>query len=333
MGLERKLETSLEPWLCYYCGQCSEQCPRQAAPGETMMSIRRWLISKYDLTGIAGLFFRSKVAEILTVILVALLTGIFLLYYGFTFGNINIYDGPNAFLESTFIHRFDLIIGSVLGIFLLVNAIRMWYLIMIKGNTIPTPWWLYIKQIYLLPWHFFSQKRYAECETTNSDHVHMPWLVHLGLMVGYVLMLILVMAFLPVLQQGPEIEWSVHLFGYLATIGLIGGSVYFIYSRRKRLQIQYQKSHSTDWVFIILLAIITLTGLTQHILHRSGLIEAANIIYVLHLMSVVPWLLRMPFSKWAHLIYRPLAMYFAAIWAEAYELQHYPQNIIPITQN
>ena len=23
MGLEKKLETSLEPWLCYYCWQCS----------------------------------------------------------------------------------------------------------------------------------------------------------------------------------------------------------------------------------------------------------------------------------------------------------------------
>jgi len=333
MGLERKLETSLEPWLCYYCGQCSEQCPREAAPGETMMSIRRWLIARYDLTGIAGLFFRSKVAEILAIIIVALLTGIFFLYYGFTFGNIKIYDGPNAFLESSFIHKFDLILGSVLGIFLLINALRMWYLIMVKGNIIPTPWWLYIKQIYLLPWHFFSQKRYAKCESTNSNNVHMPWLVHLGLMIGYVLMLILVMVFLPALQQGPEIQWSVHIFGYLASIGLIGGSVYFIYSRRKKQQIQYQKSHSTDWVFIILLGIIIITGVTQHILHRSGLFEAANIVYVVHLMSVVPWLFRMPFSKWAHLIYRPLAMYFAAIWAEAFELQNYPQNVIPITQN
>ena len=54
MGLEQKIETTLEPWLCYYCGQCSTQCPREADPGETMMSLRRWLISRYDLTGLAG---------------------------------------------------------------------------------------------------------------------------------------------------------------------------------------------------------------------------------------------------------------------------------------
>jgi hypothetical protein len=47
------------------------------------------------------------------------------------------------------------------------------------------------------------------------------------------------------------------------------------------------------------------------------LYELANITYIVHLMCVVPWLLRMPFSKWAHLVYRPLAMYFAAIRRDA----------------
>ncbi len=53
MGLEQKLEGELEPWLCYYCGECSDQCPRDAEPGETMMSLRRWLTSRYDFTGIS----------------------------------------------------------------------------------------------------------------------------------------------------------------------------------------------------------------------------------------------------------------------------------------
>ncbi len=51
MGLEKRLRSSIEPWLCYYCGQCSDQCPRGAEPGETMMSMRRWLTAQYDFTG------------------------------------------------------------------------------------------------------------------------------------------------------------------------------------------------------------------------------------------------------------------------------------------
>jgi ferredoxin len=330
MGLDKKLETTIEPWLCYYCGQCSEQCPREAEPGETMMSIRRWLISQYDVTGIASQFFRSKLTEILAIVLAALLTGAFLLYYGVSGGNIQIYDGEGAFLPSTFIHKFDLTIGVIVAIFLLINALRMWYLIMIKGAGIPHPWWLYLKELYQLPWHFFTQKRYAECESKSNHPFFMPWFIHLGLMLGYVTMLILVMVYIEKLQAGPDIQWSVHAFGYLASIGLIAGTVYFIRNRMQKNYIQFKKSHSTDWVFVILLFLIVITGIAQHILHRTGLYEGANIVYVIHLMCVVPWLLRMPFSKWAHLIYRPLAMYFAAIRRDALALQEKPAYAFPI---
>lgn len=322
MGLEERIETSLEPWLCYYCGQCSEQCPREADPGETMMSLRRWLISRYDITGIARQFFISKIREILTVAIIAFFTGAYLVFFGLTNGNLGVYDGDGAFLPSSFIHSFDLTIGGIMAFFLLIGALRMWHLTMIKGMMIPTPWWLYLKEILELPFHFFTQKRYAGCENNAKLKIHMPWLIHLGLMLGYVIMLLLVMAFIEKLQAGPQIQWSVHIFGYLATIGLLSGTIYFIRQRkRKSAYIQYKKSHSTDWMFIILLFIIVVTGVVQHVFHRVGLVEYANVTYVIHLMAVVPWLLRMPFSKWAHLIYRPLAMYFATIRRAAYNRQ------------
>ena len=46
LGLERRLLESTDPWLCYYCGQCSDTCPRQAEPGELMMAARRWLTAR-----------------------------------------------------------------------------------------------------------------------------------------------------------------------------------------------------------------------------------------------------------------------------------------------
>lgn len=158
----------------------------------------------------------------------------------------------------------------------------------------------------------------------------MPWIIHLFLMLGYVIMLVLVMAFIEQLQLGPDIFWPVHIFGYAATIGLLIGTIYFIQSRTlKTSQVQYKKSHSTDWVFVILLFIIVVTGILQHIFHRTGLLEAANITYVIHLMAVVPWLLRMPFTKWAHMVYRPLAMYFADILRDAIRIQEKKEHRIP----
>jgi ferredoxin len=330
MGLSMKIETTLEPWLCYYCGQCSTQCPRDADPGETMMSLRRWLISRYDFTGIATRFFKSIRTEILAVVIIALLTGIFLAYYGISGGSIHIYDGEGAFLPSTFIHKFDLTIGAILGVFLVLNAIHMWYLVMIRGTTFTVPWWLYLKELYQLPWHFFTQKRYSECEKKQKHPFFMPWFIHLGLMLGYVTMLVLVMVFIEQLQAGPEIQWSAHIFGYLATVGLTAGTIYFIRNRIRKNYVQYKKSHGTDWVFVILLFVILVTGIGQHVFHRTGLLEMANIAYVIHLMFVVPWLLRMPFTKWAHLIYRPLAMYLAAIRRDALARQEVPLDSQPV---
>ena len=330
MGLDRKIESSLEPWLCYYCGQCSEQCPREADPGETMMSLRRWLISRYDITGIARQFFKSRLVEILSVLVIALFTGIFLLYYGFSGGSILIYDGEGAFLPSKFIHKFDLTLGAILAGFLVINAIRMWYLVMIAGTQFKVQWWLYLEELYQLPWHFFTQKRYSQCEMKSKHTFYMPWFIHLGLMLGYVTMLVLVMVFIEQLQSGPAIKWSVHIFGYIATIGLLAGTIYFIRKRTKKNYVQYKKSHSTDWVFVILLFIIVLTGIAQHVFHRTGLNEWANITYVIHLMFVVPWLFRMPFSKWAHMIYRPLAMYFASIRKNALARQEEITQFHPV---
>jgi hypothetical protein len=130
-------------------------------------------------------------------------------------------------------------------------------------------------------------------------------------------MLVIVMVFIEKFQAGPDIQWSVHIFGYLASIGLIIGTIYFIRKRFQKNYVQYKKSHSTDWMFVVLLFLIVMTGIAQHLFHRTGLLVEANITYIIHLMCVVPWLLRMPFSKWAHLVYRPLAMYFAAIRKDA----------------
>jgi hypothetical protein len=240
------------------------------------------------------------------------LTGAGLLVYGFWQGDIRAYDGPGAFLPSAGIHIFDLAVGGVMFLFLAANALRMWWLIM-DPRAAGVPWGLYAKKIPVLPWHFFTQKRYAECESGQPGVVHIPWLMHLGIVLGYVTMLLLVMVFLDPLQAGPQIQWSIHVFGYLASIGLAAGTMYMLHARLKRTRVQYARSQGSDWIFVALLFVITVTGIVQHVLHRGGLPVAANIVYVLHLMVVVPWLLRMPFSKWSHMLYRTLAMYFADI--------------------
>jgi ferredoxin len=326
MGLERKLEGSLGPWLCYYCGQCSEQCPRGAEPGETMMSLRRWLLSRYDFTGLAKHLYRSWKLEVGFTFLVFLGTVAGLLAFGASRGNIAVYDGPGAFLATASIHTFDVALAAAVVAFLAINAGRMWWLTLLRNQRVSVPWWLYVKRFYLLPFHFFTQMRYAKCGTKR------PWLIHLGLMVGYVTMLVLIMAFLEAMQSGPAIQWSVHAFGYAATVLLLGASLYMIVVRLSKAAAQSLHTHSSDWIFLVLLVIVVSTGAVQHLLHRMGQPMAANVAYVIHLSAVVTWFSRYPFTKWSHIIYRPLGMYFSELQREALLLRSAAPSVASVPE-
>ena len=81
LGQKEKILKSPEPWLCYYCGDCSTRCPRGADPGETMMVLRRYLTSLYDWTGFARKFYTSETFEIAAVAIVGILVGIGLIIF------------------------------------------------------------------------------------------------------------------------------------------------------------------------------------------------------------------------------------------------------------
>jgi ferredoxin len=310
MGLEKPLRSALDPWLCYYCGNCSEQCPRGAEPGETMMGLRRWLTAEYDFTGISRVLYRSWSSELAAVLSLAAITGLGFLGFGFLRGggNLSVYDGPGAFLPAHAIHVFDWTMGILLGLLLAINCVRMWYFSMRNDQALPVPFSMYVRYLAVLPLHFFTQKRFRECENKA------PWANHFVLMLSYLTMLTLIMVFLKDMQAGPKVNWYVHTFGYLSAIGLVTTSILAVRGRLKKDEAYHKHSHESDWMFLGLLLFVSITGIVQHLLHRAGLPMAANITYVIHLMGVVPMLaLEVPFSKWSHLAYRPLAIYFSQL--------------------
>jgi quinone-modifying oxidoreductase, subunit QmoC len=310
MGLEDRLRSSLDPWLCYYCGDCSEQCPRGADPGETMMSMRRWLTAQYDFTGISRLFYRSPATQVAAMLGIAIATGAGFVAYALLRGggSLSAYDGPQAFLPERAVHLFDWAMGGALFALLLVNCLRMWSFTM-RGDRAPrVPASAYLRHALLLPLHFFTQRRYRQCKNTG------PWGVHLALMLSYVTMLVLIVFFLPEMQHGPEVRWGVHVFGYLATIGLLVGTILALRGRLERRAAHHKHSHASDWIFLVMLLALAVTGIVQHLLHRAGLPAAANVAYLVHLMIIAPFeITQVPFGKWSHMAYRPLAIYLARV--------------------
>jgi ferredoxin len=309
MGLRQRLLSSPDPWLCYYCGECSETCPKQAEPAETQMAVRRWLTAQYDWTGLARLFYTSKFWEVGSVLLMAVLV---LVGFG-------LFHGPvitervtlNTFAPVETIHILDWIMAGMLIIFLGTNILRMHNFILSEvpeGMKVPIS--AYMKELWQLPYHFATQRKYSQCDPRG------PWVKHLILVAGYVTMLILIVLFLPWFQTDAiyPIYHPQRWIGYLATLALLYGAGAALYGRFKRQSQMHRFSHLSDWMFPVLLLVGAVTGILVHTFRYSGMALATYWMYAIHLAAMAPMLiLEVPFGKWAHLAYRPLAIYFQAV--------------------
>lgn len=332
IGEENEIQGSVKPWLCYYCGECSTTCPRQANPGELMMALRRYLTSKYDWTGISRKMYTSKAMEIGAIaFLAAVILVLFILFHGPMTTELTAEGGVklNTFAPWKQIELGDWIMAGLLLFFLSSNVINMYFKILRKDKSLKIPFKLYLIEIKNFFIHLFTQREFRRC-TDETEISKKPgktktyWLVHWFLMTSYAIMLVLIIVFLRWFQTDNIYSWwhPQRLLGYYATIGLLIGIIYFTYSRIKKNSEKSTFSHYTDWTFLILLFLTTVTGILVHIFRVTGLPYATYITYVIHIMVLFPMLMiEVPFSKWSHLAYRPIAIYFNNIRMEAIKLK------------
>jgi quinone-modifying oxidoreductase subunit QmoC len=70
------------------------------------------------------------------------------------------------------------------------------------------------------------------------------------------------------------------------------------------------------------LFMIAVTGILIHIFRINGMAQATYITYAIHLAFEVPMVVTfVAFSKWSHLAYRPIAIYFSNLKKSARKLQ------------
>lgn len=326
LGLDSEIQSSVDPWLCYYCGDCSTSCPRKADPANLMMALRRYLVSKYDWTGISKRIYTSVKFELGILFFIAslVLTG-FIVFHGEMTTQLTSQGGVklNTFAPWQVIEMVDWTMAAFLAFFLLSNVANMYYKIVIKGSTQKIPFKLHFTKAYELIVHFISQKRLTECDTEKisvreklKQGKLTYWLMHLFLMTGYVTLFIMIVGFLGWFQTDEIHAWyhPQRLLGYYGTFGLISGIIYFSVLRIKKSNEKSKKSHFTDWTFLILLMLTSVTGILVHFFRVNGMPYATYITYVIHMMVLIPMLIiEVPFSKWSHLAFRPFAVYFSAL--------------------
>lgn len=290
IGDEDDLKASLKPWLCYYCGECTSNCPREAKPGELMMSLRRWLTSVYDWTGLSGLLYKSLPLSIVAFVLVALAVIGFSISEGFNLEKI-MHVG----------HYFEMIaIGTVFAIILLPNLIRMWYFVILKPK-VKVSLKTYITSLGELFVHMFTQKRALGC-----DDNQLRWFEHFILVLGYLALLFTTVF----LNWFSATNLFVIILGYVESAIIFVVTIDFVSSRIKKSKEVSKHSQPSDWFFVIWLLLMGLTAFLVRLFIDVHILEKNGWMYLFHLIVLAQWaIIIVPFGKWTHFLYRSFAMY------------------------
>ncbi len=295
LGLEDEIRSSLKPWECYYCGECSRECPRKANPGELMMSLRRWLTAQYDWTGLSGLLYRSLTLTVTALLLVA--AGVFLFAR-------TVHFDAEALLHTG--HRFEMLaIATVFLVIFIPNLFRMWYYTIVK-NGVKAPVKRYLTTLSELFVQMFTQKRARDCDGKDNFR----WLEHLVLVFAY-LSLLFTTVFLNWFGTG---SLFIIVLGYVESFLIFVITGHFVSGRIKRNKALNTFSQPSDWLFVIWLLLMGLTAFLVRLFIDLQILEANIWIHLIHLTLLAQWaLIIVPFGKWTHFLYRSFGLYFVKI--------------------
>ncbi|MEM2604708.1 MAG: hypothetical protein QW353_07425, partial [Candidatus Korarchaeum sp.] len=117
----------------------------------------------------------------------------------------------------------------------------------------------------------------------------------------------------PEVPEPPLVTNTARVLGIIGGI-LLMGSVYYLLHRIKKDDVYAERTYLPDWWLLSLILVIGLSGflITTAIYVNIPLLAYAS--YGVHLLTVFYLIISAPFSKLAHLIYRPLALWFAKVW-------------------
>jgi ferredoxin len=324
LGALDRLVTSKELWLCYYCGECSETCPRQAEPGEYMAAARRYAIAASDPTGVARLLYTSKpFAVVFLLVLTALLAAFLLARSG------PMEQGAPAlfsYLSFDLIHDLGLASIGVAVLAMFVGVIRMARRMFSAipnrdperaagGKGLIAHLSQAVRDVVK---EIAAQKRYRDCQESEAiPWYRHRWFIHsaimwgfLGLLAATIIDYLLVVAINKVPGQPDAIWYPPRLLGTMAGLALMYGTTVALAGRFAPRDKHSSHSLLSDW---LLLGLLFLTGLTGFLVEIAVYLPAGStlgyLLFLIHVVLGMEVVILLPFTKFAHAVYRPLALF------------------------
>ncbi|MFZ5776481.1 MAG: quinone-interacting membrane-bound oxidoreductase complex subunit QmoC [Thermodesulfobacteriota bacterium] len=333
-GLKDKLVGDPDVMLCHQCGDCTAYCPRGAKPGDVLGAIRAYAYTHYGFpSGLAKLVSKGSNLPLLIAIPALIILAVWYLSGGMNLPAADAIDF-GMFFDSHKDH--PTMVGPLTLNVLLIDAIfvpafafavfaaykgvsNMWQDMASKLDVNPQfrPSVGQFVTEFLVPSvkEILAHKRFKECGANlNRVTGHLPLLLSfIGLFIvtgyGMVRKDILGM-FLPGMHGPIPMTDPMKLVANISAIALIVG-VGTLWMNRARMEEENNASPTFyDWFLIVKIMTVGITGLSAEVTRLIGIPVLAYLFYFMHLVAVLMLFMYMPYSKFAHMVYRTFAMAF-----------------------
>jgi len=325
-GRAEELMGDPDVWMCYQCNDCSTYCPRGAKPGDVMAAIRSYTYKYHSFPSFMGKALANPAMLPVLIMIPALILLLCIM-------NFAPKTDTGAFVfQTSQIVDFDIFLphGVVDAIFVLGNILifacaavgfaKFWKTMRKPGSPKQMS---FLKALWVTIKEITTHDRFFECEANNARAQ-----AHILLLAGFVgamitTGLVFVFIFIPhyldkiglaefkaLFQLPLNLPHPVKIVGVFSGFLLMLGGALLIF-RRWADKDEVGANGYADYLFLYVIFIAGLTGVLSWLMRIADSASLAYPSYYVHLVAVWFLLWYMPYSKFAHMFYRTLALVHA----------------------
>jgi quinone-modifying oxidoreductase, subunit QmoC len=295
-------------WLCYQCNDCTTYCPRGARPGDVLAAIRSYIYEHYSFPSFMGRALANPRA--LPLLLLVPMVAILAMMLAFSRADFSFMTGeiefakfiPHGWIEGMFIG------GNILiFLFAAIGLWRFWRGLHSVAGSNSGPG--FFTSLVMTAKEIALHLNFGKC-TANKPRYLAHALVLFGFIgamitAGLAVLALMLFNFGSPIPLSHPIKWLGNASGLSGFIGLT-----ILVYRRLTQKDRVGASGYPDWLFLVMLYLVFITGLLTQFLRLAETPVMAYSTYYIHLVIVFFLLWYAPYSKFAHMFYRTLALVY-----------------------
>jgi quinone-modifying oxidoreductase subunit QmoC len=302
-GLVDRLAADPSIWLCHQCNDCTTRCPRDAKPGDAMQAIRALVIEQVAAPKFMGRLVGRAATTWPILLGVPILFWALYIYAvsGFDVSRTPLVYGdfvPTWMIYTVFLPAAAFAIGAAA-----TSARRCWTA---WGQAAGRKGSL-LSGLGGVALDILAHRRFEQCGAAKPRRSG-----HLFLVLGFIGALItttllgIAMDLMGVKTPLPQVHF-IKILGNVSAVLLVIGAIYLVANRAGN-DGGAGRSQAYDTFFLTLVVLVVFSGVGSELGRMFLPASVALAIYILHLGTVLALFLSFPFSKFAHALYRTLAM-------------------------